>query len=198
MALAEIPARLTELKGAAKAGEIGAVIDGTAAIIRIAAAIEATDVAARCHDIIDAAESQYLDSSDDLIARLDTAWRRLAEALAPQPIDPVMLEQLNASLGDGGLGAQLVGLFLAEGPGRVEAIEEAAGRADWAAVKTNAGDLKNMCALIGAEPLAARCGAAIEAVGSDAWTEALAIRTEWTRVHHMLDSLMGAQAGAVT
>ena len=198
VALAEIPARLTELTGAAKAGEIGAVIDGTASIIRIAEAIEATEVAARCRDIIDAAESQYLDSSDDLIARLDTAWRRLAEVLAPQPIEPAMLEQLNASLSDGGLGAQLVGLFLAEGPGRVEAIEEAAGRADWTAVKANAGDLKNMCALIGAEPLAARCGAAIEAVGSDAWTEALAIRTEWTRVHHVLDSLMGAQAGAVT
>ncbi len=210
VALAEIPARLTELKGAAKAGEIGAVIDGTASVIRIAEAIEATEVAARCRDVVDAAESQYLDSSDDLIARLDTAWRRLAEALAPfrpepehqpihpAPIDPAMLEHLNASLGEGGLGAQLVGLFLAEGPGRVDAIEAAAGRAEWQAVKANAGDLKDMCGLIGAEPLAARCAAAIEAVGSDAWTEALAIRTEWNRVYQALDSLMGARTGAIT
>ena len=202
---AEIPARLTELKGAVKAGEIGGVIDGAEAVARIAEAIEATEVAARCRDLIDAAENQYLDAGDELVLALDGAWHRTAEALAPympEPshpsIDPAMLEQLSASLGEGGLGAQLVGLFLAGGPGQVEAIEGAAGRADWQAVKANAGDLQGMCALIGAAPLAARCAAAIEAVGSDAWTEALAIRTEWDRVSQVLDSLMGARTGAVT
>ena len=191
--------------GAVKAGEIGAVIDGAETVARIAEAIEATEVAARCRDVIDAAENQYLDAGDELVLALDGAWRRTAEAIAPympEPshpaIDPAMLEQLSASLGEGGLGAQLVGLFLAEGPGQVEAIEEAAGRADWQAVKANAGDLQGMCALIGAAPLAARCAAAIEAVGSDAWTEALAIRTEWDRVSQVLDSLMGARTGAIT
>ena len=207
-AVAEIPARLAELKGAVKAGEIGAVIDGAETVAKIAEAIEAAEVATRCRDVIDAAESQYLDAGDDIVIALDEAWHRLAETLAPytlktpEPshpsVDPATLEQLSASLGEGGLGAQLVGLFLAEGPGQIEAIEEAAGRADWQAVKANAGDLKGMCALIGAAPLAARCTAAIEAVGSDAWTEALAIRTEWDRVSQVLDSLMGARTGAIT
>ncbi len=204
-ALAEIPVRLTGLTGAARTGEIGAVIDGAETIVRIATAIEATEVAARCRDVIDAAESQYLDASDDLIAALNTAWVRLAGVLAPfrsaesvPPIEAATLEQLSASLLEGDLGAQLVGLFLAEGPGRIEAIEEAAGRADWPAVKANAEDLKGMCALIGAAPLAARCAAAIAAVGSDSWTEAMAIRTEWDRVHHVLDGLMGVRTGVTT
>ncbi len=204
-ALAEIPVRLTGLTGAARTGEIGAVIDGAETITRIATAIEATEVAARCRDVIDAAESQYLDAGDDLVAALNAAWVRLADGLAPYrsaqsvpPIEAATLEQLSASLLEGDLGAQLVGLFLAEGPGRIEAIEEAAGRADWAAVKANAEDLKGMCALIGAEPLAGRCAAAIAAVGSDSWTEAMAIRTEWDRAYHVLDGLMGARTGATT
>lgn len=205
VALAEIPVRLSGLVDAARTGEIGAVIGGAEIVTQIATAIDATEVAARCRDVIDAAESQYLDASDDLVLALSAACSRLAGLLAPYrsaervpPIEAATLEQLSASLLEGELGAQLVGLFLAEGPGRIEAIEEAAGRADWPAVRANAEDLKGMCALIGAEPLAARCTAAIAAVGSDSWTEAMAIRTEWDRVHHVLDGLMGARAGVTT
>ncbi len=204
-ALAEMPVRLSGLTGAARTGEIGTVIDSAETVVGIATAIEAAEVAARCRDVIDAADSQYLDASDDLVAALNAAWIRLSVILAPYgaaetgpPIEAATLEQLSASLLEGDLGAQLVGLFLAEGPGRIEAIEEAAGRADWPAVKANAEDLKGMCALIGAEPLAARCAAAIAAVGSDSWTEAMAIRTEWDRVHHVLDGLMGARTGVTT
>ncbi len=206
-AMAEIPARLLDLKGHATAGEIGAVIDGSETVARVAAVIGASDLVARCRDVIDAAESQYLDAGDDLVLALDAAWTRTAEALAPHlhspeprtpPIDSATLEQLTLSLGDGGLGTQLVEHVLTEAPGLVEAIEEAAEKADWPAMKASATDLNGMCALIGAAPLAARCSAAAAAVGSDGWTEALAIRTEWNRVVEVLDRLMGARSGAIT
>jgi HPt (histidine-containing phosphotransfer) domain-containing protein len=100
-------------------------------------------------------------------------------------------------LADGsGLGSQLVAMFLAETPSRIEAIERAAGNGDWTALKASAGDLKGMCALIGADPLAARCTAAGESAGPSAWTEAMAIRSEWERVQKALDGLMGVKTGA--
>ncbi len=208
-AMAEIPARLASLKGHAKAGEIGAVIDSTETVARVAAIIGADDLAGRCRDVIDAAESQYLDAGDDLILALEAAWGRSAEGLAPhlnfktpeirqQPIDDATLEQLTLSLGDGGLGTQLVEHVLAEAPALIEAIEASAELADWPTIKARAADLAGLCGLIGATPLAARCSAAAQAVGSDGWTDALAIRTEWNRVVEVLEGLMGARTGAIT
>lgn len=120
-----------------------------------------------------------------------------SDAPAEPAIDPATLEQISASLTSGsGLGSQLITLFRTEAPGRVEAIEEAAGAGDWAALRMRANDLKGMCALIGASPLAARCVALADTTGPAAHDAARAVRTEWERVEVLLDGLAGAQAGA--
>ncbi len=239
IALADLPARLKEARGASKAGEIRTVAAIATTIQATATALEAFHLERACRDLIDAAESQYLESSDDLVRAIERAWTPVEAALQPYraaaaaspaappaerdtkpeqaprpepaprpqpvttttadtpPIDQVTLEQLTASLADGsGLGTQLVTLFLTEAPSRIEAIERAAGAGDWAALRTSSGDLKGMCALIGAGPLADRCAVAGEAAGPAAWTEAMAIRSEWERVQRVLDGLMAARSGA--
>jgi PAS domain-containing protein/HPt (histidine-containing phosphotransfer) domain-containing protein len=210
IALADVPIRLTELAGAVKAGEIRSMSHVSETIARMAVALEAAELERTCRDLIDAVESQYLDLADDQVKSIERAWQRVEQAISvtasaepvvpsdePPAIDVATLEQLSASLADGsGLGSQLVALFLAEAPGRIEAIERAAGAGDWPALRASAGDLKGMCALIGAGPLGARCVAAAGAGGPAAWTEALAIRAEWERVHKTLDGLLGARTGA--
>ncbi len=123
--------------------------------------------------------------------------RRPAPVATDPAIDPATLEQITASLTSGsGLGSQLITLFRTEAPSRVEAIEQAAGTGDWAALRVRANDLKSMCALIGATPLAASCIALAETTGPAARAAASAVRTEWERVEVLLDGLAGAQAGA--
>ena len=118
-------------------------------------------------------------------------------ANAEPAIDPATLEQITASLTSGsGLGSQLITLFRTEAPSRVEAIEQAAGDGDWAALRARANDLKGMCGLIGASPLAARCVALADSTGAAARAAAREVRTEWERVEVLLDGLAGAQAGA--
>ncbi|MHB1329092.1 MAG: Hpt domain-containing protein, partial [Gemmatimonadales bacterium] len=121
-----------------------------------------------------------------------------ARPVATEPaIDPATLEQITASLTSGsGLGSQLITLFRSEAPSRVEAIEQAVGSGDWAALRSRANDLKGMCALIGAAPLAARCVALAEATGPAALAAAGAVRMELERVEVLLDGLAGAQASA--
>lgn len=230
IALADLPARLKEARGASKAGEIRTVAAIATTIQSTAAALEAFHLERACRDLIEAAENQYLESSDDLVRAIERTWTPVEAILQPfrvaaprsvtaaepaveqpaapaapvtvaaaevPPIDPATLEQLTASFADGnGLGTQLVTLFLTEAPSRIEAIERAAGAGDWAALRTSTGDLKGMCALIGAGPLAERCAVAGEAAGPAAWTEAMAIRSEWERVQRVLDGLMAARTGA--
>lgn len=199
IAAAEIPARLTQLLGGIKSAEVRLVIDNAAAIEQFARALGATELARLCQDVADAAEHQYLDTAEDLGLALERAWKRLeAEFVALLPaaapespaIDPQTLEQLRASLGEDGLGTQLITLFLNQAPDRLDALERSAAAANTEEYRSVAADLKGLCDLVGATTLARLCD------GPEGPADPAAFRTEWTRVRRVLDQLMSAPAGA--
>ena len=212
IALADTPIRLIELRGAVRAGESRTVANISQAIRAIADALEARRMAARCGDILDAVESQYLETADDLVTSLDQAWSEVRSVIEPfgQPApDPVAtaadsieagaLEQLAATMtADGlGLGNQLVSLFLAEAPARVEAAERAADRGDLAALRGSLTDLKGMCGLVGAKTLASQCAAiAAEPNLADAGARLALLRKQYRGVQDILEPLLGVRAGA--
>ncbi len=207
IALDEVPARLSQLRGGIQAGEASTAVENAVAVDRVAALLGATDLARYCRDLIEAAEQSYLDTAGHLLAGLESSWARTADALrpstpAPAPvtepaaIDPATLEQLTASLGEGGLGAQLVTLFLAEAPGRIEAIERAARSGNIAEIGAVADDLKGICGLVGAEPMARLCDLVRSADGIGAEAATGTLRTEWERTQRVLDQLMSARIGA--
>ena len=211
IALSDTPIRLTELRGAIRAGESRTVAQIAQAIRTFADALEATPMARRCSDILDAVEGQYLESADYLSQALDNAWQEVERTIAPyldqtgrapletSAIDPATLEQLTATISsDGlGLGNQLVSLFLAEAPARLDTAERAHERADLGGFKSAVSDLKGMCGLIGATRLAEHCSAAAQLghlpdVGPMIGT----LRAELRRVYDVLEPLLGVKAGA--
>jgi PAS domain-containing protein/HPt (histidine-containing phosphotransfer) domain-containing protein len=212
IALEDTPIRLTELRGAVRAGEARTVANIAQAIRAIADALEARRMGARCGDILDAVESQYLETADELVTALDQAWSEVRSAIEPYgqgAADPVgiaadtieadALEQLAATItADGlGLGNQLVSLFLAEAPARVEAAERAAERGDLAALRGSVTDLKGMCGLVGAKALAAQC--AVIAAQPDltiAGAQLGQLRAQYRSVQEALEPLLGVRAGA--
>jgi HPt (histidine-containing phosphotransfer) domain-containing protein len=107
-----------------------------------------------------------------------------------------VLEQLRAAVGGetGGMGAELVRLFLSEAPAGVEALRRSAVAGDRDGLHAAALDVKGMCDLVGATPLAELC---VEVV--DATTEAgrlaaaHAARAELERVARALDGLRSAR-----
>ena len=216
IALDEVPARLVQLRGGVRAGEARTAIENAVAVERVAGLLGAFDLARHCRDLIDAADHSYLDTAEQVLTSLESSWARTADALRPagaavtgvspaavepapaEPaaIDPATLEQLTASIGDGGLGAQLVSLFLGEAPGRIEAIERAAAAGNTTEIGAVAADLKGMCGLVGAEPMAVQCDRARSAGGADAIAIAATLRKEWERAQRVLDQLMSARIGA--
>lgn len=206
IAIAEVPARLTELRGGVRAGEARTAIENAVAIERVGSLLGATELAHRCRDLIDAAEHSYLDTAEQLLAGLELAWHRTSDALGPAmtvaapeapAIDPATLEQLMASLGEGALGTQLVTLFLGEAPERIEAIGRAASSGNLAELSTLADDLKGMCGLVGALPMTRQCDLARSADGPEAVATAVGgLRHEWERVQRLLDQLTSARIGA--
>jgi PAS domain-containing protein/HPt (histidine-containing phosphotransfer) domain-containing protein len=211
IALADTPIRLAELRGAIRAGESRTVSQIAQAVRTIADALEARAMASRCSDILDAVEGQYLESAEHLVQALDGAWQQVKDtigglATAPDrpttersPIDPATFDQLVATTtADGlGLGNQLVSLFLAEAPVRIESAERALERGDLGVFKGAIGDLKGMCGLIGATALAEGCAAA--GALDDLSTAApilTVLRDELRRVHDILEPLLGVRAGA--
>ncbi len=206
IALAEIPARLRQLRGGVQAGEARTAIENAIAIERVGVLLGATELTHRCRDLIDAAEHSYLDTAEQLLTGLDQAWSRTGDALGPMfaspapespAIDPATLEQLMASLGEGALGTQLVTLFVGEAPERIEAIGRAAAAGNLVEVGTLAEDLKGMCGLVGALPMARQCDLTRLANGTGAVVTAVgALRHEWERVQRVLDQLTSARIGA--
>jgi HPt (histidine-containing phosphotransfer) domain-containing protein len=83
-------------------------------------------------------------------------------------------------------------MFISEAPIRLEALERAAMGQDEQALRSTADDLKNMCNLVGAGTLGARC----EALDGDAPRPAqvATIRAELARARQTLEELL--QAGA--
>src|SRR5262245_30203339 len=59
--------------------------------------------------------------------------------------------------GDDDLLGELIDLFLADAPGRMDAIRDAVTRQDWTAVTAPAHSLKGSCGSLGALPLAELC-----------------------------------------
>lgn len=210
IALADTPIRITELRGAIRAGESRTVSQIAQTVVTIADALEAAEMARRCRDILDAVEGQYLESADYLVQSLDVEWARVQTSIAPlvptaerrsaaSPIDAVTLEQLTATTtSDGlGLGNQLIGLFLAEAPARVDSAERAAERGDLATFKAAASDLKGMCGLIGAAHLGELCQVAVDTADLTAATASVTgLRTELRLVQEVLEPLLGVRAGA--
>jgi HPt (histidine-containing phosphotransfer) domain-containing protein len=209
--MADAPIRLIELRGAIRAGESRTVANITQALRSIADALESKPMANRCTDILDAVESQYLETAEDLVTALDHAWAEAKSVIGPfsaaaakpslasTAIDPATLEQLTATMtNDGlGLGNQLVTLFLAEAPIRLEGAERAIDRGDLASAKSGVADLKGMCALVGATPLAERCSAFGTDLDPTAASPALGeLRREYRRVQETLEPLLGVRAGA--
>jgi HPt (histidine-containing phosphotransfer) domain-containing protein len=60
--------------------------------------------------------------------------------------------------GDDDLLGELIDLFLADAPTRIEAIRDAVTRQDWVALTATAHSLKGSCGSLGALPLAELCG----------------------------------------
>jgi HPt (histidine-containing phosphotransfer) domain-containing protein len=60
--------------------------------------------------------------------------------------------------GDDDLLGELIDLFLADAPARIDAIRAAVARQDWAALTAPAHSLKGSCGSLGAFPLAELCG----------------------------------------
>ncbi|MFN0177473.1 MAG: Hpt domain-containing protein [Gemmatimonadales bacterium] len=211
IALADTPIRLAELRGAIRAGESRTVSQIAQAVRTIADALEARAMASRCSDILDAVEGQYLESAEHLVQSLDSAWQQVQDTIAEpataadrptterSPIDPATFDQLVATTTpDGlGLGNQLVSLFLAEAPVRIESAERALERGDLGVFKGAIGDLKGMCGLIGATALADGC-AAVAALDdlSTAGPIMTVLQDELRRVHDLLEPLLGVRAGA--
>ena len=213
IALADTPIRLIELRGAVRAGEARTVANITQALRSIADALEAKPMANRCNDLLDAVESQYLDTAEELVTALDHAWHDIRITVEPfgsaaaQPdvavtsaIDASTLEQLKATITpDGiGLGNQLISLFLAEAPARLEVADRAAADGDLAALKSAINDLKGMGALVGAGLLADRCAALASesALPTNVLARVTELRDEYRRVHDALEPLLGVRAGA--
>ncbi len=211
IALADTPIRLTELRGAVRAGEGRTVASITQAIRAIADALEAKRMTERCGDILDAVESHYLETADDLVISLEQAWSEVRTAIesfgqsssdagagTSAVIDAAALEQLTATISaDGlGLGNQLVSLFLAEAPARVATAERAAERGDLAALRGSLADLKGMCGLVGATTLATQCAAIAAEPGLEVGPRIAQLRTEYRGVQDVLEPLLGVRAGA--
>lgn len=216
-ALGDVPGCLGEIRRALHAGASRAAVASAETITRLAQAIDATPLRTAAADLIDSLDNQYAESVTDQVTNLEGAWTAVEVALAeiesrlpPMPalpapavappaaepaIDPATLSQLSASLGSG-LGGQLLTLFLTEAPLRLEAVEQAARASDWQTVRATARDLKGMCALVGAGPLAASCERMAAVDGPTEWTALLALRSEWERVQHVLEGLMGARTVA--
>ena len=84
-------------------------------------------------------------------------------------------------------------LFLAEAPGKLQALDRAAAGAAPGMLEGAAGDLKGMCGLVGAGPMADLCATLLDAgSGTEAPARVAAIRTEYERVRSTLEELVGA------
>ena len=104
-----------------------------------------------------------------------------------------MLEQLRASSSDEfGLAGQLVSLFLAEAPLKVEGIERAVEENDAEQAAEIAQELSGMCSLIGAGGMGEQCAAlrGMKVEPAAARTSAVALRREYGRVVAALEDLM--------
>jgi len=209
IALKDGPVRLRELTGAVRAGEPRSAANAALALCSMAELIGARKLTAACRALIDAVEIEFEDAEVHL-AQVDHAWSEVRTALEPMvrstaatrpsepPIDPTTLDQLRASLAaDGsGLGTQLVSLFLAEAPTRLDVVADALKNGNPAAVRAGANDLKGMCSLVGARPLAARCADVAEQAQQPSVAAAVdALNTEFGRVQRALEELLGARAG---
>jgi PAS domain-containing protein/HPt (histidine-containing phosphotransfer) domain-containing protein len=211
IAVADTPLRLIELRDAVRAGEARQVASIVLGIRAIADALEAKRMADRCGDILDAVESQYLEVADDLVTGLEHAWDDVRAVIEPfgqsgadaagaaAAIESAALEQLTATMTpDGlGLGNQLVSLFLAEAPTRLEAASRASDRGDLAALRSNLTDLKGMCGLVGAKTLAGQCAAlATDPTPPDPAARIARLRTQFREVQDVLEPLLEVRAGA--
>jgi signal transduction histidine kinase/HPt (histidine-containing phosphotransfer) domain-containing protein len=202
--LNEAPIHLAELLGAIKGRTADAAASRVGALEAMAKLIGARELAARTQAATRALETVPLPQAtravDGIRHELDRLRRLLAPLVTASPaasrpaIDPETLSQIRSSLAaDGqGLGTQLVTLFLAEVPAKLEALERAAAGSDAAALEHAAGDLKGMCGLVGAGPMADLCGALANAGGPEAGARVGEIRAEYERVRSTLEELAGA------
>lgn len=204
--LHDVPLRLTELKGAVLAAEPGTV-HGIAQNLRgMAQIIGAKPLASLCKELEESTEGEAFTLAGDIVRRLEHEFERVrqalagsetaAEAPAARPaIDPATLEQLRQTQSGSGssLASQLVTMFLANAPLRLEGIEEALQRHDGAGVRSQASDLKGMCRLVGAVPMAELCETLSRLVHLADGTALLRqLQQEYGRVTAVLDETIGA------
>ncbi len=202
------PSRLRELRGSLDAQDPAGAAGAAQSLEGMAVLIGATALAEGCDRLEAAALVGDEPTARDRLGELETEFARLQGLLEPYvpnrpapvstrpPIDQATLAQLRASLAsDGaGLGTQLVSLFLAETPVRLETMERAARGGDRATLTAAAAELKGMCALVGAAPMAERCDAMSGA--TDLAAAVAQLRAEFERAHQVLEELLHARMNA--
>jgi signal transduction histidine kinase/HPt (histidine-containing phosphotransfer) domain-containing protein len=208
----DAPLRLRELQGAAADGD-----QATAAALAhhlggMAALVGAGRLAASCAAFESAVSERRSEALvpalveiEERLAQVRSALERYLPPEGSRPvserpaIDPATVEQLRATIaGDsGGLGSQLVSLFLAEAPIRLDALERAAAAGDSSGLRVAAADLKGMCSLVGATPMAELC-AALERAGEGDTVPArtASLRAELARAQRVLERLLHARVTA--
>lgn len=109
------------------------------------------------------------------------------------PIDPSVwagLEALEAA-GEPGFLPSLIREFLGSAPERIQALREACGSGDAAAVERGAHTFKGSCGMLGAAAMARRCEE-LEALGRGGSADGLAVvealDAEWRAVREALES----------
>jgi PAS domain S-box-containing protein len=206
--LKEGPSRLRELRGSLDAQDPTATSGAAQSLKGMAALVGAPALAEGCDRLEAAALVGDEPTARERLGELETEFARLQGLLEPHtptrpapvstlpPIDPATLAQLRASLArDGaGLGTQLVSLFLAEMPVRLETMDRAARGGDRATLTATAAELKGMCALVGAAPMAERCDAMSGA--TDLAAAVAHLRAEFERAHQVLGELLHARMNA--
>jgi len=206
--LADAPDRLMELREAANEGEITTARSLTESLGGMAGMIGADRLVQSCSGVLlalDAGEPADLEralsgisqSLGDVVVTL-RALVPATDAERPAdrpPIDAAILDQLRASVASdgGGMGGQLISLFLAEGPLRIAGLERAVATDDRSALTVTANDLRGMAALVGASGLASLC-ASPPGTDPSGWVQAIA--DELSRAVRVLESVIDAPAPA--
>jgi len=207
--LRDVPLRLLELHGAVERDERHLVHDIAETLHGMCQGLGAQPMAQSCHLLADMTEIEGAGGAGRLLGRIEKEFARVRTVLDPMlrppqpppaagpaapPIDPITLQQLRAQ-GGTGLGSQLVSLFLIEVPGRVAALERAVGASEQRRVEALAHDLRGICALLGAQPMAGLCDELARCAGEEPRSAAARLsrlREEFARVTSVLEGLVGS------
>lgn len=137
-------------------------------------------------------------SSDDLRLALATVRRPAADTAGAEPaVDRETLTRLAEDLGDAAIVADTVGLYLAELPERLQALEVGMANRDAQAVRSTAHSLKSASAMLGARPLSLSC-LAVERAAAEGRLDHERLRQVVAEAETVAEALRAQLAAGIT